>query len=230
MPQHTFDPNPRIIGYRPNGAPIWRIAGGSEDAPLDGDAPDAAGDADGDDGKPDDSADEPEKDWKAEFEAQQKINRSLERKTKKDLSRIETMETELDQLRKGSAKGPADGDTETLDAEELRKQVKAEARVELMRDRVHDKIEAKAAKGFADPEDAAALVMRGKKPDDFLDDDKVDVEAIEEALEELLKQKPYLAAQGGKRFQGSGDGGARPSKPQRPKSIAEAVAKKLNAS
>ncbi len=96
------------------------------------------------------------------------------------------------------------------DLEAVRKQARHEAAAELLRDRVLDKIEAKAARLFADPEDAVALL--GRKADDFIDDGKVDADAITEALADLLKRKPHLglAAQGGgRRFEGGADGGAR---------------------
>lgn len=65
-----------------------------------------------------------------------------------------------------------------------------------------------AAKGvLADPADAFR----------FLDlsafevnaDGEVDASALTNALNDLISTKPYLAAQGGKKFQGSADGGAR---------------------
>lgn len=95
------------------------------------------------------------------------------------------------------------------DLQKLRAEAKAEARTEFLRTRVLDKIEAKAARLFADPEDAVALL--GRRVDDFIDDGELDAGAIEEALAELLKKKPHLAAaaQGGKRFTGTGDGGTR---------------------
>lgn len=111
------------------------------------------------------------------------------------------------------------------DADTIREQAKAEAQAELMQSRVLDKIEAKAARAFADPDDAAALIMRDRDADEFLDDGKIDVEAIQEALDELLETKPYLAAQGGRRFQGGGDGGPRKEEKPRPKTLGESVAR-----
>lgn len=123
------------------------------------------------------------------------------------------------QLREWKALGmsPADikkllddrNDGDQPDPDRIRSEAKAEAQAELMESRVLDKIEAKAGKLFADPDDAAALLMKDHGADEFLDDGKIDVEAIEEALDELLEKKPYLAAQGGRRFQGSADGGTR---------------------
>ncbi len=75
------------------------------------------------------------------------------------------------------------------------------------------------------------MLLRDHKVDDFIDDGKVDVDAIQDALTELLEKKPYLgaAAQGGKnRFQGSAEGGAKSHKPQRPQSLAEAVNRRYN--
>lgn len=95
------------------------------------------------------------------------------------------------------------------DADRIRQEARAEAQAELLEGRVLDKIEAKAARLFADPDDAAALLMKGRDADEFLDDGKIDVEAIQDALDELLEKKPYLAAQGSRRFQGSADGGTR---------------------
>jgi hypothetical protein len=100
-----------------------------------------------------------------------------------------------------------DGDDGQADAAELRKAAQAEARAEVLNERALDKVEAKAAKLFADPEDARALLAG--RVDEFVDDGKVDVEAIEEALNELLSKKPHLAAATAKRFQGTADGGAR---------------------
>lgn len=111
-------------------------------------------------------------------------------------------------------------DEDKPDPERIRSEAKAEAQAELMQSRVLDKIEAKAARLFADPDDAAALLLKDHDVDEFLDDGKIDVEAIQDALDGLLSKKPYLAAQGGKRFQGSADGGTR--KETRPSQLTRA--------
>jgi hypothetical protein len=65
-----------------------------------------------------------------------------------------------------------------------------------------------AAKGvLADPSDAYKFLDLSEFEVD--NDGNVDESAIAEALADLVKDKPYLAAQGGKKFQGSADGGAR---------------------
>jgi hypothetical protein len=98
-------------------------------------------------------------------------------------------------------------DDDQQDPAELRKQAQAEARAEVLRERALDKVETKAAKLFADPEDARALLAA--RVEDFVDDGQVDVDAINEALTDLLSKKPHLAATTAKRFQGGADGGAR---------------------
>lgn len=197
------------------------------------DVEETAADDQGDDtsSDADDSDKADEEDWKAKFEAQQRINRNLERRTKRDKARI----AELEGVKPAtSAKDkPADDKAAEVDVEKIRaemlEQAKKEAQQETLKERVLDKIETKAAKEFADPADAVAMLMRGHNVDDFIDDGKVDVESIQDALKELLEKKPYLgAAQGGKnRFQGSAEGGVKPTKPARPKSLDEAVRRRF---
>jgi hypothetical protein len=143
-----------------------------------------------------------DKDWQSEYEGAKKVNRDLERKGKRDLSRIQQLEKELAEARKGAE--AKDGQP---DPAELRKQLESEIRTEGLKERALDKVETKAAKLFADPEDARALLA--SQADDFVTDGKVDLEAIQEALDDLLKKKPHLAAERAKRFQGGADGGAR---------------------
>lgn len=100
-----------------------------------------------------------------------------------------------------------DDKKDDVDPAKVREQARAEARAEVLRDRALDKIEAKASKLFADPEDAALLL--GRRIDEFIDGGKLDLDAIEDALEDLLKKKPHLAAATAPRFSGSADGGAR---------------------
>lgn len=166
---------------------------------------------------------------------------SMKARVKRERDRRIAVERELVDLKKpkpaptAKKHDSADGDKLAVDADEIRKQVEAELAEKMAadqaRERVLDKIEAKAAKGFADPVDAVAMLMRDHKPDDFLDNGKPDVEAIQDALTELLEKKPYLGAAaqgGGSRFQGSAEGGAKPHKPQRPQSLHEAVNRRYN--
>lgn len=180
------------------------------------------GDDDQDDKSKDaDKDDDAAEDWKAKFEAQQRVNRGLERKGRKDLARIK----ELEGAKPADKGGKKDkGDDDAPDPEKIREEAKAEARREALSDKVADKIEAKASK-FADPEDAVAVLLRSREIDDFIDDDKVDVEAITDALKELGEKKPHLLAQGS-RFKGGADGGRRKGKDSgRPKDLGDAISR-----
>lgn len=108
-----------------------------------------------------------------------------------------------------ASKKPA-GDDAPVDVDELRKQLQTEAKAEVLRDRALDKIEAKAAGRFKDPEDA--LLRLGRNVDDFIDNGQIDLEAIEDALVDLLEKRPDFGVTQGdpeprKRFTGTGDGG-----------------------
>lgn len=209
----------------PSGRAFYPIAGGApdddeDDSDKDDDTDTGAGDdsdddadkgSDGDDDKDDDT------DWKAKFEAEQRHKRNLERKARKDAATIA-------RLTGKKPEGGSKGDDDKVDAEKIREEARAEARREALSDKVADKIEAKASK-FADPEDAVAVLLRSHSIEDFIDDDKVDVEAIADALKELGEKKPHLLAQGG-RFKGDADGGRRKGKDTgRPKSLGDAVSR-----
>jgi hypothetical protein len=130
-----------------------------------------------------------------------------------------------DKLAAASKPKPAEG--EPLDVDALRKQIRDESRAEVLRERTLDKIEAKAAGRFRDPEDA--LLRLGRNVDEFIDGDKIDLAAIEDALVELLDKRPDFGVTQGepKRFKGTADGGAKGTagKPQ----LTEADVKKLSA-
>ena len=132
-----------------------------------------------------------------------KAQRNAVRDQLKEYKALGLTPAQIKALQKGDAK-PDD----QPDVDQIREQARTEARTEALRERVTDKIEAKA-RGFADPEDAVAILLRSHDADDFLDDGKIDVEAIQEALDELLEKKPHLAVQDGKRFKGNPDGGTR---------------------
>lgn len=82
-----------------------------------------------------------------------------------------------------------------------------------------------AAKGrLADPSDAFAYLDL----DEFEvgEDGDVDSEAIEDAISDLLKRKPYLAADTGEKFRGGADQGAR-GKGSAPSQLSKEDLKKL---
>lgn len=93
-------------------------------------------------------------------------------------------------------------DPEAIKAE-ARREAQAAANARILRSEV------KAAAGgkLTDPGDAVRLLDLTQFEVD--EDGNVDEDEIAEAIDDLISKKPYLSAQGGKRFQGTGDGGAR---------------------
>lgn len=183
--------------------PIWPILGGAP-----GDEDDET-DEDPDDEDPDDDADraddeDDDQDPDGADDLGDKGKRALDAmkaKARSERERRKAAEAELQTFKAGTAGAGEDA---------IREQARAEARAEALRERALDRLEVKAARLLADPEDARTLLSG--RLDDFIDGDAIDNDAITEALEDLLKRKPYLAANpnGGKpRFEGTGDGGAR---------------------
>jgi hypothetical protein len=225
---------PQVIGHTRSGVPVWSLAGGAGD--------DDGGAGDDDDGQDDDDGgagddDDGQDDGQDDDEGQDDDDRKLGPKGEKALAALKAERRELKrQLREArrntssSSDGDGDDQDDDEDPEKVRDRIRAELAAEHAQDRALDKLEARAAKLFEDPEDARALLTRSA--DDFLDDKgNPDVEAIDEALEDLLERKPHLAAQRGddKKWKGSGDGGAKRSKPTRPKTLGDAVGRAYKA-
>lgn len=113
------------------------------------------------------------------------------------------------------------------DLEALRAKVagqEAEHAAKLERDKVHADALGKANERILKAEVRAVAASKLADPADalrFLDltefevgeNGDVDSAAVTAAIDDLIKNKPYLAAQGGQRFQGSADGGARNGPP-----------------
>lgn len=162
--------------------------------------PDAAADeADVIDESPaDETAAEEEKDWKSEFEAQQRINRALERKSKKDFAALQ-------EYQKSAAK-PADAD-EAPDPDKIR----AEIRTELQAANNTRLIaaEAKAALAGKVHKPATALRLLDLSDVEVDADGNVDTQALDDLILKLLEDEPYLAVAQGtpQRFQGKADQG-----------------------
>ena len=68
-------------------------------------------------------------------------------------------------------------------------------------------VRAAAATKLADPADALRFLDLSSF--EVGEDGEIDAATVASAIDDLIASKPYLAAQGGKRFQGSADGGAR---------------------
>lgn len=142
---------------------------------------------------------------------------------------LETMKAERKAARDEVARIKAEYDA--YKAKQEGKQ--AEHAAQLERDRVQADALAKANQKILKAELRAASAGKLADPADalrFLDLDEFEVDengevdstAIAAKIDDLLKTKPYLAAQGGKRFQGGADGGPRNDPPG--KSIKEQIA------
>ncbi|MDT0477393.1 hypothetical protein RM863_35255 [Streptomyces sp. DSM 41014] len=167
-----------------------------------------------DDGQDDDGDQDPEGADQL-GDAGKKALDTMKGRHRAERERRKAVEAELATLKAGQSK-KADAGDDVVDAEAIRAQARAEARAEGLRERALDRLEARAARQFANPEVARRLLS--DRVDEFVDGDRVDVEAISDALEDLLRSDPYLgseqAAQAAKRFKDSGDGGPRGKGPK----------------
>lgn len=122
---------------------------------------------------------------------------------------------------------PADGTVP--DQEALVRQAEVTALARVNERLVKAEVRVAAAGKLADPADAHRFLDLSQFEVD--DDGNVDAEEVTEAIDDLLKSKPYLAAQGGStkpRFQGTADSGARKGN-ARPTQLTEADVKRLSA-
>lgn len=87
-------------------------------------------------------------------------------------------------------------------------------------------VKAAAAGRLADPADAYKFLDLDQFEVD--DDGNVDSDEVADAIDDLIKSKPYLAAATAKRFQGTGDGGAA-RKAGRPKQLTKNDLKTMSA-
>ena len=86
-------------------------------------------------------------------------------------------------------------------------------------------VRAAAAGKLTDPQDALRFIDLSEF--EVGSDGDVDGDAVAAAIEDLIKSKPYLAVQDGRRFQGDADGGAR--KESRPAQLSKADVERLAA-
>jgi len=147
---------------------------------------------------------------------------SMKDKLKAEREKRRGLEAQLAELNK-----PADGDQPDPDAMLRQAEQTAAARYN---DRiVRAEVKAAAAGKLADPADAYRFLDLSQFEVD--DDGNVDADEVAEAIDDLIKSKPYLAAQGGStkpRFQGTADSGARKGN-ARPTQLTEADVKRLSA-
>lgn len=100
---------------------------------------------------------------------------------------------------------PADDKPEDADA--IKAEATREATTKANQRILRSEIKAAAKGVLADPADAFKFLDLSEF--DVSDDGEIDEDEVAEAIADLIKNKPYLAAQGGKRFQGTGDNGSR---------------------
>lgn len=189
-------------------SPVF-YADGDEDDDQDGDGGDDTGD-DQDDGADKGAADQdddgdgdadPDGADQLGDEGKKALNAMKER-WRKERDRRKAVESERDQL-KGA------GGDET-DPERIRTEADRAATAKANQRIVRSEIRAAAAGKLANPRDALAFLDLAKFEVD--EDGQVDEEEIADAIEDLLKERPYLgtaAKAPESRFQGTGDGGAR---------------------
>jgi hypothetical protein len=128
-------------------------------------------------------------------------------KAERNAARKEAREARraLEELQAKAGKPTEDADKPDLDAirAEAEKAALSKANERVLR----SEVKAAATGRLADPADAYKFLDLTQFEVDS--DGAVDADEIADAIEDLVKSKPYLAAQGGKRFQGSADGGTR---------------------
>lgn len=162
----------------------------TQQAAQDAEAPGHAGAASGDEVQQQapagSAADDEATDWKAKFEAQQKVNKDLDKKVKADRDlrqKFEALEAKLNGT-----------EAEYQQAQEA--QAIKDAALAKANERVLNAELRVAAKGrLADPADALKFLDLSEF--EVGDDGSVDSQAIEAAIGDLVESKPYLAAQGG---------------------------------
>jgi len=177
----------QAIGFLRNGQPIWPVIGA---APDDDDSGKKDPPKDSDDSADSDEDDTDEPDPQGADQLGDAGKKALDR-MKEQLREEKRRRKEAERKLAEAAKPKPD---DRPDPEEIRRQAREEARAEALRERVVDRIEAKAARRFVDPEDAVAILLRGRDLDEFIEDGKIDTEAITNALDELAKAKPHLLA------------------------------------
>ncbi|MFM9815207.1 hypothetical protein ACKI16_42875 [Streptomyces scabiei] len=209
--------------------PIWPILGGAPDEDDDqDDADDGGGDDDQDDDADDSGGDDDQDDGAGDQDDQDDADPDgadqLGDKGKRALASMKgKWRKERDQrkeLERRLAKDDKGGGDDAVAKATAAATAKANTRI------LKAEIRAAAAKKLADPRDALRFLDLEQFEVD--DEGEVDAEEIADAIETLIKNKPYLAAQSRQRFQGTGDGGAA-RKAGRPKQLTERDLKNMSA-
>jgi hypothetical protein len=224
LPRHARAHAPGWI--HPYADPFTIYADGAEGG--DGDeGQDGTDDADQGDGQDDDTGDEgdgQDDDTDPEGADQlgdpgKKALATMKSKLKAERDRRRALEQ---QLAERDTSGDQDGQDAKVRQAEQAALARANERI------VKAEVKAAAAGKLADPADAYKFLDLSQFEVD--DDGNVDADEVADAIEDLIKAKPYLAAQGGttRRFHGTADSGARKGS-ARPKQLTEADVKRLSA-
>lgn len=192
--------------------PIWPVRGAADDdddQDDDGDDGDD-GDDDGQGDQDDDAGDDAGQDGDdADPEGADQLGdpgkkalASMKERLRKERERRKAAETERDRL-----KGAGGDDN---DPEQIRSEADKAATAKANQRIVRSEVRAAAAGKLTNPRDALAFLDLSQFEVD--EDGQVDEDEIADAIEDLLKERPYLGAAAKApepRFKGSGDGGAR---------------------
>lgn len=198
----------QAIGRRRNGDLIWPILGGAPDPDPD-DEDDKPDEEEGDtppegDDDPEDTPDEDtDPDDSGLGDKGKKALDAMKAKVKTERQKRRDTEAELEKLRKAAEKKP---DDQQPSADEIRREAEQAATTKANARIVRSEIRAAAAGKLADPKDALTFLDLDQFEVD--ENGEVDSDEVADAIDDLVKSKPYLAAQGGKRFQGTADNGA----------------------
>ncbi|MGH3784321.1 MAG: hypothetical protein ACRDRO_27795 [Pseudonocardiaceae bacterium] len=126
---------------------------------------------------------------------------AMKAKWKAERDRAKALETERDQLRQSTITDEA-----ARKAEADRQAAVAEADKRANLRIVRSEVRAAATGKLADPKDA--LVFLNLDQFEVSEDGEIDSAEVAQAIDDLVKARPYLAAATAKRFQGTGDNGA----------------------
>ncbi|MFD3657025.1 hypothetical protein [Streptomyces sp. NPDC058620] len=185
-------------------------ADGGEDETPPGDAGEEKPDDEPDDDEPDD-----EQDPDGAADLGDKGKRALDAmkgKLKAERDKRRTLEQQL---------AEKDG---TDESEKVRRQAESEALSKANSRILRSELKAAATGKLINPKDALVHIDLDQFEVD--EDGQVDEDEVADAIENLLKERPYLAAATAKRFQGTGDGGAA-RKAGRPKQLTRADLKSM---
>lgn len=226
----------QALGLRRNGDPVWPVLGASDDEEDDTEQEETSEEETQEEGE----GEQEEKDkplgpaGEKALQAEKEKRKTAAAQARAEKARADAAEAELAKLRRAAEKAKPKADEKAEDAsdpEEIRREAEQAAIAKANARIVRAEIRAAAAGKLADPADALNFLDLAQFEVDA--DGNIDNDQVADAIDDLLKKKPYLAvpAQGeAKRFKGSGDGGAKPNKPVRPKSLSEAVTKALSPS